>query len=139
MRAAIHIPAKRKRPERGLHLAVATFLDMALPVDAVWHHSPNEWFGGDRQRALALAALFKRKGTRAGWPDIEICYLGNLYTIELKDKNEALSKSQADVHRRLISAGARMAICRSVDEVQAALDVWSIPLRARTLGFSRAA
>lgn len=129
------IRGKRKQPERGLHLAVADYLDMALPVDAVWHHSPNEWFGGPR--AHALAALMKRKGTRSGWPDVEILFRREIYFIELKDRDEPLSKSQNDLHPKICNTGARLAICRSVAEVQAALDVWDIPLRARVFEFQR--
>lgn len=121
---------KRRQPETGLQLAVAQFLDMTLPEDAVWHHSPNEG-----ARNPAFAALLKRKGTRAGWPDIEIIYSGGIFAIELKNKNEPLLPSQEKLHPRLTIAGARLAICRSVVDVQNALDTWNIPTRARVFGF----
>ena len=38
---------------------------------------------------------------------------------------------QVERHEMLEAAGARVAVCRTVDEVLAALKAWGIPTRAR--------
>lgn len=121
---------KYKSPERGLQLAVVKYLDQALPEDAIYHHSPNRALRGPIE-----ISYYKRLGTKFGWPDIEIIYRGWAYGIELKAGKGSLTKSQGLVHADLSRAGLHVAICTSVDEVQAALDGWSIPVRARTFGW----
>ena len=47
---------RRNRPEEALQRAVASYLDLALPHDAVWFHPPN---GGARSKAEA--GIFKAR------------------------------------------------------------------------------
>ena len=118
---------RRNRPEEALQRAVARYLDLALPKDAVWHHSPN---GGARSKAEA--GIFKAMGTRAGWPDIEIVWRGRVFFIELKTDKAVLSDNQKGRHVELINAGSWVEICRSVDAVEQILLFWRIPLNATT-------
>jgi hypothetical protein len=132
MALPVRLPVrKRKQPERGLHLAVANFLRMALPDDGevLWWHTPN---GGMRHKAEAR--LLKQMGTLAGIFEFTFVYCGLARGIELKHESYP-SQAQRRVYRWAGRAGMQYAICRSVDEVQAALESWSIPLRARTFGF----
>lgn len=130
--SAQKIVRKRRQPENGLQIIVARFLSHALPEDAVAHHSPNEG-----ARSAREGSLLKKRGMRPGWPDVQIFYGGKPYLIELKDESKGLSKSQKELHPQLERAGAKIAVCRSLAEVQAALDLWDIPLSARVFGFQK--
>lgn len=114
-----------KRPEQALQKAVATYLDMTLPADAVFWHTPN---GG--YRTPVEAAAFKAMGVRPGIPDICILWLGRLYCIELKAPGGSATGNQTSMHARLQSAGASVSICRTLGEVAGMLTVWGIPSRA---------
>ena len=122
----------RNRPEEALQRAVASYLDLALPDDVVWHHSPN---GGARSKAEG--GVFKAMGTRPGWPDIEIISRGfaghgRAYFIELKAPNGRLSPNQKTCHAVLQKTGAPVAVCQRVEEVEGTLRGWGFDLRATT-------
>lgn len=112
--------------EATLHAAVAQYLNLALPADAIWHHSPNEG-----KRGWRAQAAIKREGVRAGWPDIEIVWQGRVYFIELKAPKRNLSPAQKALHPRLRAAGALVMTCRTPEEVETILSLWGVPLRAR--------
>lgn len=135
-------PARRirKRPtmtEAQLHKAVADYLAVALPTEGcVWTTFPAG--GGGKVRGAQL----KGRGLRAGWPDIQIVWeLGpahhsgcGVVCIELKTEVGALSAAQRSCHEAIYSAGGDVYVCRSVDDVHAALSRHSIPLRAKPFG-----
>ena len=107
--------------ENGLHLTVADYLNIALPRDCVWHHSPNE--------GLGTVAWYKKRaalGTRAGWPDIEIWWRGKAYAIELKWGKNKLSDNQKYCRDDILLAGCPFALCYDLDEVIAALVLWGL-------------
>ena len=117
----------RRRPEAELHEAVASYLNFALPAGAVFHHSPNEGRRGwQAQRDL------KKQGVRAGWPDLEVGYQGQVYFIELKADKKKPSEVQLETHTSLRNAGFQVDVCRSQGEVYIFLAPW-IPLKARPL------
>ncbi|HKW23535.1 MAG TPA: hypothetical protein VJO13_19290, partial [Ktedonobacterales bacterium] len=70
---------QRQEPEKLLQHSVMQFLDTALPVGAIAHHSP-----GEGMRSLRAQRDLKRSGHQKGWPDVEIIYKGRAYFIELK-------------------------------------------------------
>lgn len=111
--------------ELELQRAVKQLLDLTLPRDAVWHHSPNEldMHGPEAARAQAKA---RSMGTRKGWPDIEIMWAGRAHFIELKVGRNKLNDGQQHVGDMLVRAGARHAVCRSVGEVQDVLQKWGM-------------
>lgn len=117
----------RQRPEEALHMAVARFLDVALPSDAVWWHTPN---GGKRTRVEA--GKFKAMGVRAGFPDIAILWRGKLLLIELKapGRPARLSPDQRTMSDRLERAGASWRCINSLDTLETIFYVVGIPLRA---------
>ncbi len=119
--------AARMKPEESLHRAVADYLRLALPDEAVWHHSPNESKGSVAWNVKRVAL-----GMRAGWPDIEIMWQGRAYFIELKAPNKYLSPVQKKTRNALLKAGSPFALCRSVDAVEGTLRGWGMPLRATT-------
>ena len=117
----------RAHPEDDLHMAVAQFLDLALPKDACWTTVEHGGKRGKRE-----AGRLKAKGVKPGWPDIEIIWHGRAYFIELKAPKGLLSDNQITTHLALKQAGALIATLRSVEEVEGTLRGWSIPLRATT-------
>lgn len=118
------------RAEEILHQQAAAYLALALPANAVFHHSPNEGI-----RALAFKAKLARMGTKSGWPDFEIIFTGRVYFLELKSPSGRLSGNQETLHPQLAAAGALVAVCRSLDEVESALRSWGIPLCATQGGW----
>ncbi len=110
--------------EAALHTTVAEYLNLALPADAVWHHSPNEG-----KRGFKAQRDIKKMGVHKGWPDIEIVYRGEVVFIELKAGTRKLSPDQLACHVRLEAAGCPVALCRSLDDVETFL--WELmPMRA---------
>ena len=98
--------------EEQLHYQVADYLNISLPAQTVWHHSPNE---GQRRPQYIKKLL--RKGLHPGWPDFEIIYKGRIIFIELKTPKGRVSKKQKQCHHDLMMAGAVVKVCRSLDEV----------------------
>lgn len=113
-----------KRPEQALQQAVMLYLRRVLPPDAVAFAVPN---GG--ARTPAEAGILKSMGVVAGIPDLAIVRGGYVYFIELKADGGALSVVQKEVFARLKAAESTPKVCRSLDEVEAALRGWHIPLR----------
>ncbi len=113
-----------RRPEQALHRQVGAYLDAVLPSDAWWFHPPN---GG--KRGLVEASILKAMGTRAGLPDIGLLRDGRCFWIELKAVDGRITKAQGACHVRLWECGCPVTICRSVDDVRAALSDWNIPTR----------
>ena len=121
-------PPKRKAEEAKLHKAVAVYFRFCLTEDAYWFHIPN---GG--QRHSVIAAQLAGMGVKAGVPDLCIIYRAKAHFIELKIDHAYLSAVQKQVHMQLNRAGARVATCRSLPEVESALDAWGIPLRGEVV------
>ena len=134
-RRAYRPPAPQ--PESDLHEAVADLLARVVKPPAMWTCFP----AGNVPLPKAYAAKLARYGLKPGWPDFQIIH-GKAYGIELKSARGRLSKGrwvatrrgrvryvdgQADVVAQLEQAGMEVAICRSVDDVLAALAEWQIP------------
>ncbi len=115
----------RRHEEDDLQAQLAQYLPLALPRDAVLHHSPGEGL-----RSPGARAALVRSGFCAGWPDLEIVWQSRIYFIELKAARGSLSKAQHATHRRLLEAGAPVVLCRTLPAVEAALRLAGLPLRA---------
>jgi len=112
--------------EDSLHITVAEWLNLALPPDSAWHHSPNE-----NKAHVAWRQKLKKRGTCAGWPDIEIIYQGKIYFIELKYGKNKVSDKQKLCHDYIMRGGAPVAVCYTLFEVQEALVLaFNIKLRS---------
>lgn len=118
-------------PEQALQKGVAQLLDMVLA-------SPVEWTaighgGGGRVRGAILKAM----GLKPGWPDIIIstpfqhcrANASLMVGIELKALEGSVDEHQKIVHSRLEKSGWRIYVCRSLEEVLAALDDSGTPYR----------
>jgi len=126
--------------EDQLHEGVARALDLLLLPPAFWMHYPAGGYGLSK----AAAARLYRLGLKPGVPDILILYFG-VFGIELKAGDGRLSRTrivhharsgrprvvmgQEEMHVLLRRAGAKIAVCRSVDSVLERLRIWNIPTR----------
>ena len=112
-------------PEDRLQISVAGYLDLALPVGAVWFHIANQ-----RQTSARMGAKLKRMGVKPGVPDICIIWRGRSIFIELKTPKGRTSPAQEAVMSALTMAGAVVNVCRSLEDVQGFLAT-IIPLKGR--------
>lgn len=121
-------PPPRNDGEKKLQRQVMEFLALALPPDAVAHHSPGEGL-----RSKRAQGDLKMSGHKKGWPDIEIVWRGRIYFIELKVPGAYPSAAQREMHKRLMYCDAPVMLCRSLPEVEAQLREACVPLRASVL------
>lgn len=115
----------RHRPEQQLQIAVVRFLDQALPNSARCWHTPN---GGWRTKAEAGG--FKAMGVRLGMPDLFVFHDKQLFAIELKAGRTIATDAQQAMLDALHIAGAKTAVCRSLEEVEKFLAAF-MPLKGR--------
>jgi hypothetical protein len=121
--------------ERTLHVQVADYLRAALRVPTTWTTIAH---GG--RASLGQARLWQRQGLRPGWPDMIVMHPAELAPgqrrvivlgIEMKTLKGRQSVAQVDVEADFRASGAGYALCRSVEDVQAALDAQGIPVHVR--------
>ncbi len=122
------IARRRQAPEEQLQMATVKFLRHALDANAMFFAVPN---GGLRSRTEAMR--FKATGTIAGMPDLFVIFSGKTLGIELKAPKGRLSDAQINCHAKLMSAGVRVGVCRSLEEVVSELLMAGVPLRAKVL------
>lgn len=114
-----------RRPEEQLQLAVAQFLRLAAP-DLLWWAVPNQ----RGTRSLIENAILKRLGVRPGVPDIGMILPGGVAGfIELKAPKGRLTETQVEFAQAVQGRGGRWLLCRSIEDVRAALVGWNVPLR----------
>jgi hypothetical protein len=134
-------------PEAVLHVAVRKHMTALLGADAgepsragvVWFSIAQEsgqeaWQTNEKtgKKFSLRGQRNKAKGVRAGVPDIHICWRGGVGWIELKAWKNDTSIAQDKMHVALQMAGARVAVCWSVDEVERTLRGWGVPMVGRT-------
>jgi hypothetical protein len=119
---------KRNNEEAKLQAQVMQYLALALPQDAVAHHSPGEGLRSKRAQGELV-----RSGHKKGWPDIEIVWRGRVFFTELKAPGSYPSAAQREMHKRLMYCDAPVMLCRSLAEVEAQLREACVPLRASVL------
>lgn len=115
----------RSQDEFKLGCAVAKYLRTALPPRVLWSHLP---FGEHRNEVTG--SRLKSMGTQRGWPDYLVIANEGVLALELKAPKGKLSPEQiafADAH---VAAGGAHAVCRSLDEVEAALRRAGLPVLA---------
>lgn len=115
-----------KETEDKLQRDSKVFLDATLPNDAVWFHVPN-----GEHRNKATAGKLKLYGVLAGVADWVIVHSGKVIFLELKTERGRLSDKQIDFRQRAISAGAHYFVCRSLLEIQLALEASGISGKAK--------
>ena len=115
---------RRGAPEHKLHVAVARFLNVALPLDSFWTTIPTAG------SSLSQGAKIKARGYKAGTPDLVVIYRGKAHWLELKAAKGTMAPEQRDAHGMLHRAGSPVGIARDLNDVQFWLEAWAIPLRA---------
>lgn len=129
-------PAAILKPaEQDLHRTVAEFLDWALYPDTVYTTFPAGW----GKLSKKIAGILRACGLKPGFPDILVfdkhqMIANRTYTkvvgLELKTKSHA-SAAQQLMFPRLRALGVQIYICRSLEDVAAALHEQNIALRTR--------
>ena len=112
--------------ELPIQKAIMRYLDLALPESYRAFHPAN---GG--ARSARTAAMMKALGVKAGVADIVILRPGApAAMIEVKAEKGSPSPAQKEWCGWAEKHGHPYAVCRSVDDVQVALRLWGVPLRA---------
>jgi len=119
---------RRGAPEERLQMAVVKFLAVALDGNSEFFAVPN---GG--KRGFREAQRFKAAGVKAGVPDLIVINDGRAIGIELKAGKTPLSEAQVRYHEMLRRARVPVTVCRSIEDVEAALRAAGVPLRATSL------
>lgn len=111
--------------EAELTKVVRDYLNLSLPKNSMWCHTPNELGHGK-----------KPTGFVAGWPDITIVYKGKAFFIELKrpDWRDSsgrkqyanLKPKQREVREKLLTAGCPYAVVKDIDMLIDTLKGWGL-------------
>lgn len=122
---ANHYTKKKDNPEHRIqaeYFKILALNEAEFPYLKFIHAIPN---GG--QRNIIVAAKMKREGTKRGVPDINIpiantwfhgCYL------ETKSAKGTLTKEQKEFMNFLYNHGYECAVCRSVEELVDATELY---------------
>ncbi|KXV48735.1 hypothetical protein AD945_06180 [Gluconobacter albidus] len=113
--------------EDRLHQHIWNALQFILPAGAVPQSFEN------RQNGAREGARRKARGCLPGWPDLGIVWNERTYYIELKAPKGRLSPEQKVKHAELRAAGAKVGVCRSLDEVIDFLRSVGMPVRAEVM------
>lgn len=118
------------RPEEALQRAVVQLLALYAGRRALaFAHYPS---GG--YRTPAEAGVLRAMGAMPGVPDLLVWLPeGAGFGVELKAGARPLSEAQVVWHSTLATLGHRVYVCRSVDEVEAALRVEGVEPVGRLL------
>ena len=117
----------RQQDEFRLACVVADYLALTLPKRVLWSHLP---FG--ENRSAVTGARLKRMGAKRGWPDYLIVHDSGVVAIELKAPKGKQSEEQRDFSDTITAAGGAYHVCRSLDDVKAALQLSAVPTLAVT-------
>ncbi|NIJ40375.1 hypothetical protein FHS78_000645 [Parvibaculum indicum] len=116
-----------KREEQNTQIQVVRFLDRPLVPPAFVFHVPN---GG--KRTPAEARILKAMGVKSGVPDLFVVAPDRTFVaIEMKAKAGSAEKAQKERMAALRECGVCTAICRTLEEVEAAVLGAGVRLRAR--------
>lgn len=115
-------PLARPVPtEDQVQRGILAYLANALPPEA-FCTAVNPVPG----KTPAAAGRSKALGMVAGVPDLLIVYDGRALFIEVKRPGGRLSEAQGRVHALLWKAGAAVAVCSSVEDVEHVVREWGI-------------
>ena len=122
------------RPEDALQQQVCCYLEHALPRASYWCAIPNgAVLAGDKASRGRQMNRLKRTGLKPGAPDLIIIHDGRIIAIELKAGAGRLSEAQSTACDLIVAAGGAYTVARSIDEVEAFLVSFEVPLRTRLL------
>lgn len=124
-------PAHAFQSEHVLQMAVAQYLDRALPPDAWWTSIDSAG------RGAIAGARMKRRGVKRGLPDILIIARSagrdDRFTlwVELKSKSGRLTAEQEAFRMMAQRAGHSYGVFRSIEDIQHCLERFHVVLRAK--------
>ena len=114
---------RRAQPESELQQAIVKHLG-----SRGYHvvHVPNgSKLPGSGEQRMRTGARLKREGLKAGFPDLIVYgHSGRVGHIEVKAPKGRVSPAQEAVAAWLTAWGHNYALCRSIDDVTAALEQW---------------
>ena len=116
----------RQDRETPVQVAIVQWLEMQFPAWIV-HHCKMEI--NKRGKAIQIEiAKAKRKGSKVGFPDLLVLPWANIGALffEVKAEGNYTSAAQKDMHARLEALGYRVAVVRSIEDVQDKLHEWGI-------------
>ena len=120
----------RYSPEHIFQKAVAKFLNHALP--------PDVWFTAiDHATRSAIEGSEKKaRGVKRGLPDLLFKFHRRTVWIELKAEKGVVSDEQEKVRDVLTRNGDDWHVARSIDDVEAILRSYDLPLKATAIGIT---
>lgn len=118
--------AKPRDVEGPIHKGILAHLRRVLPLGTIVHHSPNA-IGLSGDRIMRQIAHDKAMGTVKGFPDL-ICLLpgSRVWLFEVKAPGNYPDKDQRALHEDLRAVGCKVAVVRSVKDVDEAIAQWTI-------------
>ena len=119
-----------KATEIDLHRSVADYLNWMVLPPAVWTTFPAGWTA----MRPGAAGRLRGCGLKAGMPDILVFYNGSTLGIELKALGGKPTPVQRDMLGKLYTAGVKVHVAHSIDDVHAHLVNHGIPLRKSSYG-----
>ena len=125
----------RGNPEEILQKQVVRYLELAVappPAGPFWFHPRNEG-----KRSKAEAGVAKAMGQRAGVPDLMFVWGGKPrrpFGLELKVGKRGATENQRQAHQEIRDAGGEVYVCRTLEEVAAALAAEGVQARAPIQG-----
>lgn len=117
---------KRKADERALQITSKQWFDFSLPNVLAFHIPNGSYFGKDRQAAIIQMALLKKMGFLPGAPDWILTWPEGKGALELKFADGRLSENQIKFKDRWIKSGGLYGVCRSMEEIEAAVKSWNL-------------
>ena len=120
---AVRRRREARREEWTEQTKLAALLPRYLPDGAFWSAVENS------PRSALSGMLQKRRGCRAGMPDIVVLHVGRLVCVELKSRRGVPSAAQREVAAAIQAAGGRWWVARSARAALVALHLSDIPLR----------
>jgi hypothetical protein len=111
---------RRSTPEADLQRAVVEVLRIALPREAIVHHSANE-VAEPGPRGARRQAILVGMGVHAGFADLMVLCEGRVLFFELKSLRGRLRPSQEAFRDAVLAQGFGWALVRSIDDALGAL------------------
>ena len=121
----------RQDRESPIQRAIVKWLEVQFPEWLV-HHCKMEINKRGRNIQIEIAQA-KAKGSKAGFPDLLVLpwsHIGPLF-LEVKAEGNYASAAQKDMHARLSALGYRVAVVRSIADVQERLAGWGIATKPK--------
>lgn len=128
------MPRRNKQSETELQILSAQWLALKLPRGFLAIHPANEgrrsWVEGKRQKAMGLTAgvsdwiIMGRSAHSASF--YATAEKPSVWCVELKSAKGRISPAQKAHHTNLNACGVPIAVCRSLEEIEAALKAWGI-------------